>query len=61
MYEQVLLASRHSIYTYTLVLLRIDMHLCAAGVGDYYTDPQILSIDGKGYGIGNIGLEGIIK
>jgi len=30
------------------------------GVGDIYTDPQIHSHDGKGYGKGNLGHEGII-
>ncbi|CBZ27636.1 myosin heavy chain kinase c-like protein [Leishmania mexicana MHOM/GT/2001/U1103] len=29
------------------------------GVDDYYTDPQILSADGEGYGRGNLGEEGI--
>ncbi|CAG9575078.1 myosin heavy chain kinase c-like protein [Leishmania major strain Friedlin] len=29
------------------------------GVDDYYTDPQILSSDGEGYGRGNLGEEGI--
>ncbi|GET89158.1 myosin heavy chain kinase c-like protein [Leishmania tarentolae] len=29
------------------------------GVDDYYTDPQILSPDGEGYGRGNLGKEGI--
>ncbi|KAG5502797.1 hypothetical protein JKF63_04565 [Porcisia hertigi] len=29
------------------------------GVDDYYTDPQILSSDGEGYGRGNLGKEGI--
>ncbi|EKX46110.1 hypothetical protein GUITHDRAFT_70870 [Guillardia theta CCMP2712] len=29
------------------------------GVGDYYTDPQIHSIDGEGFGSGNMGPEGI--
>jgi len=29
------------------------------GVGDVYTDPQIHSKDGKGYGKGNLGREGI--
>ena len=31
------------------------------GVGDLYTDPQIHTIDGKGFGKGNLGPEGIIK
>lgn len=31
------------------------------GVGDYYTDPQILSSDGQGFGQGNCGLEAIAK
>ena len=29
------------------------------GVGDYYTDPQIHSLDGEGFGSGNMGPEGI--
>mmetsp|Transcript_34192 Transcript_34192/g.107114 ORF Transcript_34192/g.107114 Transcript_34192/m.107114 type:complete len:516 (-) Transcript_34192:796-2343(-) len=31
------------------------------GVGTFYTDPQIHSIDGKSFGIGNIGREGILS
>ena len=29
------------------------------GVQDIYTDPQIHTIDGKGYGEGNLGIRGI--
>lgn len=29
------------------------------GVSDIYTDPQILSPDGEGYGMGNLGMKGI--
>jgi hypothetical protein len=29
------------------------------GVGDLYTDPQIHSSDGRGYGLGNLGQKGI--
>ena len=29
------------------------------GVGNTYTDPQIHSIDGKGFGAGNSGLKGV--
>ena len=31
------------------------------GVGDDYTDPQILSRDGEGYGRGNLGEKGMLK
>lgn len=31
------------------------------GVGDVYTDPQIHTLDGQGYGRGNLGAEGINK
>eukprot|EP00993_Chasmostoma_nieuportense_P000644 NODE_1593_length_1446_cov_88.016679_g1511_i0.p1 GENE.NODE_1593_length_1446_cov_88.016679_g1511_i0~~NODE_1593_length_1446_cov_88.016679_g1511_i0.p1 ORF type:complete len:413 (+),score=88.33 NODE_1593_length_1446_cov_88.016679_g1511_i0:110-1348(+) len=31
------------------------------GVGDKYTDPQIHSRDGKGFGKGNLGVEGMVK
>jgi hypothetical protein len=31
------------------------------GVGDMYTDPQIHTADGQGYGRGNLGVEGINK
>lgn len=31
------------------------------GVNDFFTDPQIHSEDGKGLGLGNMGLEGIDK
>ena len=29
------------------------------GVGDFYTDPQIHTWDGEGFGMGNLGAEGI--
>lgn len=29
------------------------------GVGDIYTDPQIHTLDGEGYGSGNLGLRGM--
>lgn len=31
------------------------------GVGDDYTDPQIMSLDGEGYGRGNLGKKGMEK
>ena len=31
----------------------------AQGVGDFYTDPQIHTWDGDGFGMGNLGAEGI--
>ena len=31
------------------------------GVGDFYTDPQIHSSDGKGFGLGNLGARGIAR
>lgn len=31
------------------------------GVGTFYTDPQIHTFDGQGFGLGNFGAEGIIK
>eukprot|EP00802_Teleaulax_amphioxeia_P010616 Tamp_10644.p1 GENE.Tamp_10644~~Tamp_10644.p1 ORF type:complete len:407 (-),score=71.71 Tamp_10644:509-1729(-) len=31
------------------------------GVGDCYTDPQIHSIEGSGFGSGNMGAEGVLK
>jgi len=31
------------------------------GVGDLYTDPQIHTLHGKGFGMGNLGNDGIIK
>lgn len=31
------------------------------GVNDYYTDPQIHSLDEKGFGIGNLGEVGFKK
>jgi hypothetical protein len=31
------------------------------GVGDYYTDPQIHTADKKGFGLGNLGQDGINK
>ena len=29
--------------------------VCATGVGEYYTDPQIHTVTGEGYGEGNLG------
>jgi len=31
------------------------------GVGSFYTDPQIHSFDGEGFGLGNMGQEGLTK
>jgi len=31
------------------------------GVDDFYTDPQIHSRDGKGWGLGNLGVKGMLK
>merc|ERR1712045_520837 len=31
------------------------------GVGSFYTDPQIHSFDGEGFGLGNLGREGLEK
>mmetsp|Transcript_41107 Transcript_41107/g.64211 ORF Transcript_41107/g.64211 Transcript_41107/m.64211 type:complete len:150 (+) Transcript_41107:617-1066(+) len=37
-----------------------DLLICdIQGVGNYFTDPQIHSKDGKGFGLGNCGLSGI--
>lgn len=38
-------------------LLVVDIQ----GVGDLYTDPQIHTCDGKGFGKGNLGIDGMIK
>jgi hypothetical protein len=38
-------------------LLIVDIQ----GVGDDYTDPQIISLDGEGYGRGNLGSKGMDK
>lgn len=38
-------------------LLIVDIQ----GVGDDYTDPQIMSLDGEGYGRGNLGSKGMEK
>lgn len=39
------------------------IHCCftirAQGVGDLYTDPQLHTLDGEGYGEGNLGLRGM--
>ncbi len=31
------------------------------GVGDLYTDPQIHTMDGRGFGKGNLGIDGMVK
>ncbi len=38
-------------------LLVVDIQ----GVGDLYTDPQIHTCDGKGFGKGNLGIDGMIQ
>ena len=45
-------------YTSSLSLSHTHTHT-HQGVGDYYTDPQIHSLDGEGFGSGNMGPEGI--
>eukprot|EP00997_Jenningsia_sp_PLL12_P002800 NODE_1497_length_1145_cov_92.618613_g1219_i0.p1 GENE.NODE_1497_length_1145_cov_92.618613_g1219_i0~~NODE_1497_length_1145_cov_92.618613_g1219_i0.p1 ORF type:complete len:250 (-),score=53.53 NODE_1497_length_1145_cov_92.618613_g1219_i0:56-805(-) len=49
-------AFTHWTYSYTHgKMMVVDIQ----GVGDMYTDPQIHTADGQGFGIGNIGQEGI--
>jgi len=55
-----LLPQAFSHFTYECsnqTLLVVDIQ----GVGDYYTDPQIHSFDGQGFGLGNLGRIGIEK
>jgi len=57
---QVDLPQAFSHFTYeasnrTLIVVDIQ------GVGDYYTDPQIHSFNGEGFGLGNLGASGIKK
>lgn len=45
---------------FSYVVSEEELLICdIQGVGDIYTDPQIHSKDGKGYGKGNLGVEGI--
>jgi hypothetical protein len=37
----------------------LTSHQLCSGVGDLFTDPQIHTIDGDGYGRGNMGVRGI--
>lgn len=49
-------AFSHFTYVYShQQLMVVDIQ----GVSDIYTDPQILSPDGEGYGMGNLGMKGI--
>jgi Alpha-kinase family len=50
----------NSLFPFVCVLVRAAPS-DISGVGDRYTDPQILSADGKGYGRGNLGQKGINK
>jgi len=55
-----LLPQAFSHYTYERsnnLLVVIDIQ----GVGSFYTDPQIHSFDGEGFGLGNLGKEGLTK
>jgi len=47
---------------YTYVASERRLIVCdIQGVGDLYTDPQIHSLDAKGFGKGNLGVDGIVK
>ena len=51
-------AFSHFTYHYSCgELMVVDIQ----GVGDAYTDPQLLTTDGEGYGRGNLGTEGMKK
>jgi len=55
-----LLPQAFSHYTYERsnnLLVVVDIQ----GVGSFYTDPQIHSFDGEGFGLGNMGQEGLTK
>jgi len=55
-----LLPQAFSHYTYERsnnLLVVIDIQ----GVGSFYTDPQIHSFDGEGFGLGNLGKDGLTK
>eukprot|EP00961_Rhodomonas_salina_P180820 2440406-Rhodomonas_salina.1 len=45
----------------TLSCVLALIHVCFQGVEDYYTDPQIHSEDGEGFGTGNMGMEGVTR
>jgi len=47
---------------FSYVVSNKELLICdIQGVGDVYTDPQIHSKDGEGYGKGNLGQEGIVN
>jgi hypothetical protein len=49
-------AFTHFSYEYTEgKLMIVDVQ----GVGDHYTDPQVHTMDGKGFGMGNMGVKGM--
>jgi len=53
-----LLPQAFSHYTYERsnnLLVVVDIQ----GVGSFYTDPQIHSFDGEGFGLGNLGMDGL--
>jgi len=57
---ELLLPQAFSHYTYERsnnLLVVVDIQ----GVGSFYTDPQIHSFDGEGFGLGNMGQEGLTK
>lgn len=57
---KLLLPQAFSHYTYERsnnLLVVVDIQ----GVGSFYTDPQIHSFDGEGFGLGNMGQDGLTK
>ena len=53
-------ASAFSYFTYVAsgrLLVVCDIQ----GVGNFFTDPQIHSVDGAGFGVGNRGVDGIMR
>jgi len=58
--SELLLPQAFSHYTYELsnnLLVVVDIQ----GVGSFYTDPQIHTFDGHGFGLGNLGHDGLTK
>ena len=44
-----------SILQFVYILSVYPEAVCTTGVGEYYTDPQIHTVTGEGYGEGNLG------
>ena len=53
------LEARNVVLDTVTSMLLCSLIIIVAGVGDLYTDPQIHTVDGQGYGDANLGARGM--